>query len=99
RHRDFPPFPPRRSSDLLVREFLRDVDARVLRGRCLPYGEGITFWPIVELLEGLPEAGDVGDRLERAGAPEEIFLAVRKLFEALADRKSTRLNSSHDQIS
>jgi predicted ATPase/class 3 adenylate cyclase len=23
---------------------------RVLRGRCLPYGDGITFWPLVEVL-------------------------------------------------
>jgi class 3 adenylate cyclase len=33
--------------------------ARVLRGRCLPYGEGITFWPVVEALQeaaGLDEA-------------------------------------------
>ena len=24
--------------------------AQVLRGRCLPYGEGITFWPIAEVV-------------------------------------------------
>ena len=24
-------------------------DVRVLRGRCLPYGQGITFWPLVEI--------------------------------------------------
>jgi class 3 adenylate cyclase/tetratricopeptide (TPR) repeat protein len=24
--------------------------ARVLRGRCLPYGRGITFWPLVEIV-------------------------------------------------
>ena len=24
-------------------------EATVLRGRCLPYGEGITFWPLVEV--------------------------------------------------
>jgi hypothetical protein len=23
----------------------RRIDARVVRGRCLPYGEGITYWP------------------------------------------------------
>lgn len=26
--------------------------ATVIRGRCLPYGEGITFWPIMEVLRG-----------------------------------------------
>lgn len=33
----------------LTEEFLDSIGnrARVLRGRCLPYGEGITFWPIV----------------------------------------------------
>ena len=25
-------------------------EARVLRGRCLPYGRGITFWPLVEIV-------------------------------------------------
>ncbi len=26
------------------------AEATVLRGRCLPYGDGITFWPIVEVV-------------------------------------------------
>jgi class 3 adenylate cyclase/tetratricopeptide (TPR) repeat protein len=36
----------------LVEEFARSVDqsADVLRGRCLSYGRGITFWPIVEIV-------------------------------------------------
>jgi len=35
----------------LVREFLgrTGAQAQVLRARCLPYGEGITFWPVIEL--------------------------------------------------
>ena len=34
----------------LIREFTRGVEDRavLLRGRCLPYGEGITFWPLIE---------------------------------------------------
>src|SRR3954452_1199391 len=33
----------------LVSEFLaRFPKARVLQGRCLPYGEGITYWPLAE---------------------------------------------------
>ena len=33
----------------LTQEFLDSIGdrVRVVRGRCLPYGEGITFWPIV----------------------------------------------------
>ena len=36
----------------LIEEFVRHVAGRaqVLRGRCLPYGDGITFWPIAEAL-------------------------------------------------
>ncbi len=35
----------------LIREFVETAPAGVLvlRGHCLPYGEGITFWPIVEV--------------------------------------------------
>jgi class 3 adenylate cyclase/tetratricopeptide (TPR) repeat protein len=34
----------------LVREFTaaRAAEATVIRGRCLPYGDGITFWPLAE---------------------------------------------------
>ena len=36
----------------LVREFLAGIgsSAIVVRGRCLPYGEGITYWPIAEIV-------------------------------------------------
>ncbi|MDQ6683434.1 MAG: AAA family ATPase, partial [Chloroflexota bacterium] len=35
----------------LVAEFLAAArEARVLRGRCLPYGDGITYWPIREIV-------------------------------------------------
>ena len=37
----------------LTIEFLSSVDARVVSGRCVPYGEGITYWPVVEVLEQL----------------------------------------------
>ena len=35
----------------------RPTDATVVRGRCLPYGEGITFCPLVEVLMQLGDAG------------------------------------------
>ena len=39
----------------LVREFIRRFRgrARVTRGHCLPYGEGVTYWPIAELIQDL----------------------------------------------
>ena len=38
----------------LVEEFVRQVAGRaeVLRGRCLSYGQGITFWPVAEVVKG-----------------------------------------------
>jgi class 3 adenylate cyclase/tetratricopeptide (TPR) repeat protein len=44
------------------------ADALVLRGRCLSYGEGITFWPIVEALRlgaGVSDADDAATALAK----------------------------------
>src|SRR5439155_11249224 len=44
----------------LVDEALRAIgdDATTLRGRCLPYGEGITFWPVLSVVR---EAAGIGE--------------------------------------
>jgi class 3 adenylate cyclase/DNA-binding SARP family transcriptional activator len=41
----------------LVEEFISGIGDRgsVLRGRCLPYGEGITYWPLAEVVSDLTE--------------------------------------------
>ncbi|MDX6549027.1 MAG: hypothetical protein QOG33_2577 [Gaiellales bacterium] len=46
----------------LTLEFVQSVEheARVLTGRCLPYGEGITFWPLAEIVRRL--GGDDAER-------------------------------------
>jgi class 3 adenylate cyclase/tetratricopeptide (TPR) repeat protein len=38
----------------LAAEFINSAmsEATVLRGRCLPYGEGVTYWPIGEVVRG-----------------------------------------------
>jgi len=58
----------------LVERFLDDAgaDVQVLRGRCLSYGRGITFWPIVQLLRAA--AGLIGQ--EPADASEKALLAL-----------------------
>jgi class 3 adenylate cyclase len=40
----------------LLREFASGIggSARLLVGRCLPYGEGITYWPLLEVMKQLP---------------------------------------------
>ncbi|HWO69326.1 MAG TPA: adenylate/guanylate cyclase domain-containing protein [Actinomycetota bacterium] len=46
----------------LVEEFLAGLPGpRVLRGRCLAYGEGITFFPVVEVLKQATGALDFED--------------------------------------
>ena len=39
----------------LVSELIQRIRARarVTRGQCLPYGEGVTYWPIAELIQDL----------------------------------------------
>jgi class 3 adenylate cyclase len=56
------------------------TDAAVLSGRCLPYGEGITFWPLVEIFQQA-NAEDVLAAALTEEAPEEIFWTVRKALE------------------
>jgi class 3 adenylate cyclase len=51
--------PPGVGKSRLVEEFAGSVEtATVLRGRCLPYGEGITFFPILEMVK---DAADLAD--------------------------------------
>ena len=72
----------------------------MLEGRCLPYGKGITYWPLVEIVRGLeldacstgePDAETVRGRLSRSSAAprptsrsDELYWAVRRLLEILA---------------
>jgi class 3 adenylate cyclase len=69
--------------------------ATVLRGRCLHYGEGITFWPIVEAMMPLGStAAGVLERLDAGAAatPEELFWEVRRLLEAAAAKRPVILH-------
>jgi len=78
----------------LVAEALAAVGARVVRGRCLPYGEGITYWPVVDVvkrLEVLPSdpvaAAAVRSLLGESDvgtSGDEIAWAFRKLLEEQA---------------
>jgi DNA-binding SARP family transcriptional activator len=93
----------------LAREFTETASQRatVLEGRCPSFGEGITLWPLAEmvrnlagnlkrktlqgLVEGEPDARLIARQLATAlgtedspDAAEDIFWAVRELFETLA---------------
>jgi class 3 adenylate cyclase len=81
----------------LAAEFLTGLEARVVRGRCLSYGEGITFWPVVEIVKQfatLPE-GDAARPLqsllgetELSVSAEEIAWGFRKLLEQEAEGRA-----------
>jgi DNA-binding SARP family transcriptional activator len=71
-------------------------DALVLTGRCLPYGDGITFWPLNEivrqaapdgaiqrLLEGDPEAEAVARRIAGAIGQADTTEGVEETFWAV----------------
>ena len=64
----------------LVQEFLarRSDEATILRGRCLSYGEGITFWPIKSVVT---EAAD----LTGEESPQEARGKIRTVVEAAPD--------------
>jgi class 3 adenylate cyclase/tetratricopeptide (TPR) repeat protein len=66
------------------------VDAAVLFGRCLPYGEGITYWPLVEIFRDADAEEELTAALA-AGAPEEIFWSVRKAFERRSQKRPLAL--------
>ena len=75
-------------------------DVLALEGKCLPYGSGITYWPLVEMvrrldlaevLAGEPDGEIVHARvLEAVGRAEqrsrsdELYWAIRRLLETLA---------------
>jgi class 3 adenylate cyclase/tetratricopeptide (TPR) repeat protein len=79
----------------LTAEFLASVeDAPVLRGRCLSYGEGITYWPVVETILQLGRrpsdpraAAAIASLLGESDEPvtaDEIAWAFRTLLEEAA---------------
>jgi class 3 adenylate cyclase/tetratricopeptide (TPR) repeat protein len=81
----------------LVAEALASVEATVVRGRCLPYGEGITYWPVVEVLKQLAvlppdDAAALAIRSllgesQAVTSAEEIAWAFRKTLEHAAAQR------------
>jgi class 3 adenylate cyclase/tetratricopeptide (TPR) repeat protein len=76
-------------------EFLSSLDGtRVVRGRCLSYGEGITYWPVVEIVLQLDRrpsdpraAAAIASLLGESDTPataEQIAWAFRALLEEAA---------------
>jgi class 3 adenylate cyclase/tetratricopeptide (TPR) repeat protein len=84
----------------LAREFADGVErASILAGRCLPYGEGVTYWPLAEMIKAAAGISD-DDPLEeafeklRACCEEEAVADVlglaSGLLEALEGERSSQ---------
>ena len=88
----------------LTRDLLESNHSSALSGRCLSYGEGVTYWPIVEALA--PVAPRLSELALETGAAttielllsgsalastDEIAWAFRKLVEAVAAESPVKL--------
>ena len=61
----------------LWRELAASVDARVVVGRCLSYGEGITYWPLSEIVTQIGDVRSVvGDAAEGGLVAERVEAAI-----------------------
>jgi predicted ATPase len=75
----------------LVQEFVDSLgdEVTVLRGRCLPYGEGITYWPLAEVVKDVTRAGgqDPGEQsvaiAARLAGEEKAGLIAERIAAAL----------------
>ena len=69
----------------LLEEFERSLDdhALVLRGRCLPYGRGITFWPLGEIVRAV---GGIGLDDSPEAALQKLRALVGPGGEGIAER-------------
>jgi class 3 adenylate cyclase/tetratricopeptide (TPR) repeat protein len=74
----------------LLREVLDTIDAAadrslILRGRCLPYGEGITYWPLREVIHAAAGVTD-GDAPDVVGRKVAALLQDEREGELITRR-------------
>ncbi|MQB01924.1 MAG: AAA family ATPase [Actinobacteria bacterium] len=74
--------PPGIGKSRLARQLAEELSqsAVVLSGECLPYGEGITYWPLRDIFLAAGAERELDVALAAEG-PEEIFWTVRKALE------------------
>jgi class 3 adenylate cyclase/tetratricopeptide (TPR) repeat protein len=83
----------------LTHEVIRSVERRatVARGRCLPYGRGITFWPLIEIVHDLASLSD-GDSVELARASIRKLLADDGDTDLITERILQVLGLSEEEV-
>ena len=77
----------------LVAELVATIDqqATVLKGRCLPYGDGITYWPLREILHAAAGIGEGDSADEAQGQAGGAMAGDAADAELLARRVGTAL--------
>ncbi|MGI9021030.1 MAG: ATP-binding protein, partial [Solirubrobacterales bacterium] len=77
--------PPGIGKSRLAREFIGALggDALVVVGRCLPYGEGITYWPLAEMVRQLAGAEVERELRELVAADHHAALIAAKIAGAI----------------
>jgi predicted ATPase/class 3 adenylate cyclase len=84
----------------LVRELVGEAGDRstVLVGHCLPYGDGITFWPLVDVVR---RAAAIGHNLDAASARARIaeLVAAEPEADLVADRLASAVGLLDAQTS
>src|SRR5581483_10325755 len=73
----------------LAAEFLSRIGARVVHGRCLSYGEGITYWPVTEI---------VGQLAAQAGAASAVAETAALLGETEQPTEPRAIASAFQQM-
>ena len=68
--------PPGIGKSRLAREVstVLDGEALVLTGRCLPYGEGITYWPLVEIFREVGAEDELETALSAGAAGGDLLV-------------------------
>ncbi|HEX6489984.1 MAG TPA: adenylate/guanylate cyclase domain-containing protein [Gaiellaceae bacterium] len=80
----------------LTYEFLATkTDATVLSGRCLAYGEGITYFPLVEVLEAIAADPDLVGLIERDADARRILNQVSSAVGLADDPALSREETFH----
>jgi len=69
----------------LVRELITSTgeEARVVVGRCLPYGEGITYWPVAEIIRQIAGSDPRPTLVELLADDPDGALAAERLLGAI----------------
>ena len=76
-------------AEVLGTESADGKDVQVLSGRCLPYGDGITFWPVLEIVKsaaGITESDDIDtlrSKLQTTLEGEEDATAIEATLAAM----------------